>query len=60
MRTLGDGTTEVKTLSRWESMAAVTAFAGDHPEVARHYPEDDRFLIEKPEHHRVVAGVSTG
>src|SRR3954470_21827462 len=59
MRACGDGTTEVTTLSWWESMAAITAFAGDDPEVARYYPEDDRFLLEKPEqveHHRVVAG----
>jgi heme-degrading monooxygenase HmoA len=59
MRALGDGTTEVTTLSWWESMTAITAFAGDDPEVARYYPEDDRFLLAKPErveHHRLVAG----
>ena len=63
MRALGDGTTEVATLSWWESMAAITAFAGDDPEVARYYPEDDRFLLEQPEqveHHRVVAGSLIG
>jgi heme-degrading monooxygenase HmoA len=61
MRRLADGTTEVTTLSWWESMAAITAFAGDDPEAARYYLEDDRFLLEKPEqveHHRVVAGSS--
>jgi heme-degrading monooxygenase HmoA len=63
MRTLADGSTEVTTLSWWESMAAVIAFAGENPEVARYYPEDDRFLLEKPEqveHHRVVAGSPIG
>ena len=63
MRRLDDGTTEVTTLSWWETMAAITAFAGENPEVARYYPEDDRFLLAKPErveHHRVVAGSLIG
>jgi hypothetical protein len=44
-------------------MDAVIAFAGDNPEVARYYPEDDRLLLAKPErveHHRVVAGSLIG
>jgi hypothetical protein len=39
-------------------MDAIRAFAGDQPELARYYPEDDRFLVHRPlnvEHHRVVA-----
>jgi len=63
MRGLADGTTEVTTLSWWESMDAIIAFAGDDPAVARYYPEDDRFLLAKPEqveHHRVVAGALIG
>lgn len=31
----------------WESMAAVSAFAGLDPAKAKYYPEDDRFLLEK-------------
>lgn len=57
MRTLGDGTTEVTTLSWWSSMEAIVAFAGPRPEAARYYPEDDRFLRERPvsvAHHRIV------
>jgi heme-degrading monooxygenase HmoA len=56
---LGDGTSEVSTLSWWTSMAAIVAFAGDQPERARYYPDDDRFLLDRPEgvdHRRVVAG----
>jgi heme-degrading monooxygenase HmoA len=55
-RDLGDGTTEVATMSWWESMDSIRAFAGDEPERARYYPEDDRFLVERPEHveHSVV------
>jgi heme-degrading monooxygenase HmoA len=58
LRDLGNGETEVSTLSWWESMDAIRAFAGDPPELARYYPEDDRFLVHRPlhvEHHRVVA-----
>ena len=59
LRALGDGTSEVTTLSWWESMDAIRAFAGEDVEAARYYPDDDRFLLDKPnqvEHHRVVAG----
>jgi heme-degrading monooxygenase HmoA len=62
MRPLGDGTSEVITLSWWESMNAVQRFAGDKPEVARYYPDDDRFLLERPilvEHYHVIASSVT-
>jgi heme-degrading monooxygenase HmoA len=49
-RDLGDGTSEVATMSWWTGMDAIRAFAGDDPELARYYPEDDRFLVERPEH----------
>ena len=58
-RDLGDGTTEVTTLSWWTSMDAVRGFAGPEPERARYYPEDDRFLVEHTEyveHHVVESG----
>jgi heme-degrading monooxygenase HmoA len=58
LRALGDGTTEVTTLSWWSSMEAIHGFAGEDIEVARYYPEDDKFLLEKPErveHHVVKA-----
>ena len=48
-RDLGDGTTEVATMSWWTTMDAIRGFAGDQPELARYYPEDDRFLVERPE-----------
>lgn len=59
MRTLGDGVSEVTTLSWWRDMDSVRGFAGDDPERAVYYPEDDRFLLDRPEfveHHRVFAG----
>ncbi|MEV1130166.1 hypothetical protein [Agromyces sp. NPDC049794] len=46
-RDLGDGRTEIVTLSRWESLAAIVGFAGDDIERAVFYPEDDEFLIER-------------
>ncbi|WP_380872845.1 antibiotic biosynthesis monooxygenase [Sphingomonas sp. DBB INV C78] len=57
-RDLGDGTTELTTLSWWRSMDSIRLFAGEDVERARYYPEDDRFLIERPEfveHHVVTS-----
>jgi len=31
----------------WDSMDSVKQFAGDEPEKAKYYPEDDDFLLEK-------------
>ena len=42
---------EFTTLTFWESMEAIKAFAGDDPEIARYYPEDDQFLLTRE--HRV-------
>ena len=56
MRALGEGVSEVTTLSWWDSMEAIKGFAGDQPEVARYYPDDDRFLLDRPpnvDHYRV-------
>jgi heme-degrading monooxygenase HmoA len=39
--------TEIVTLSFWDSLEAVRAFAGDDIERAVFYPEDDRFLVER-------------
>jgi heme-degrading monooxygenase HmoA len=58
IRTIGDGTSEITTLSWWRDMDAVRGFAGDQPERSVYYPEDDRYLIDKPEfveHHRIFA-----
>ena len=46
------------TLTFWESVAAIRAFAGPDYERARYYPEDDAYLLEREPrvtHHRVVA-----
>jgi len=46
-RDLGGGRTEVLTLSWWESLDSIRGFAGDDPEAARFYPEDDRYLLDR-------------
>ena len=44
-------------ISLWDDLEAICRFAGDEPEVAVYYAEDDRYLIDRPphvEHHQVV------
>ena len=49
VRDLDDDRAEVITLSWWPSMDAIRGFAGDDVERAVYYPEDDRYLLTKPE-----------
>ena len=44
-RDLGDGRTEVTTLSWWESLEVIRGFAGDDIGKAVFYPEDEKYLI---------------
>ena len=46
IRSEGDRT-EFVTLSFWESLDAVRAFAGEDVDRAVFYPEDDRYLVER-------------
>jgi heme-degrading monooxygenase HmoA len=46
-RDLGDGRTEFVTLSWWVDLEHVKAFAGEDLSVARYYPEDDDYLIDR-------------
>jgi heme-degrading monooxygenase HmoA len=46
-RDLGDGRTEVLTLSWWESLDSIRGFAGADISVAVYYPEDDDYLIDR-------------
>jgi heme-degrading monooxygenase HmoA len=60
LRRDAEGKTEFLTFSLWESMDAVKAFAGENPEVAVFYPEDDRYLVERDEtvsHYEVARSV---
>jgi len=38
---------EVAVLSLWDSLASIVKFAGEDPEVAVFYPEDDRYLTQR-------------
>jgi heme-degrading monooxygenase HmoA len=38
---------EFLTISLWESLDVIRAFAGDDIERAVFYPEDDRYLVER-------------
>ena len=49
VRGLDDERAEVITLSWWPSMDAIRGFAGDDVERAVYYPEDDRYLLTRPE-----------
>ena len=43
---------EFTLLTLWDSEHAIRAFAGDDIGLARYYPEDDGFLLEKVKHVR--------
>ena len=60
VRDLGDGRSEVTTLSWWETLDHIRGFAGDDIERAVFYPEDDDYLIDREvtvTHHEVVRRV---
>jgi heme-degrading monooxygenase HmoA len=40
------GETEFYVISFWESLDAVRGFAGEDPEVAVYFPEDEEYLLE--------------
>lgn len=46
-RDLGGGRSEIMTLSWWHTFEDIRAFAGDDIEVARYYPEDDGYLLDR-------------
>jgi heme-degrading monooxygenase HmoA len=61
-RDLGDGRTEIVTLSFWDTRESIHEFAGAEIERAVFYPEDERFLIERDLSvtHYEVAGPPAG
>jgi heme-degrading monooxygenase HmoA len=50
VRDLNEERSEIVTLSWWADMQAVKAFAGTEIGRARYFPQDDRFLLTRPEH----------
>ncbi|HEX2497820.1 MAG TPA: hypothetical protein VHO00_03405 [Actinomycetes bacterium] len=59
-RDLGDETTEILTLSWWDDLDSIRAFAGDDIEAAKYYPEDERFLVSQDDTVRHYAVASSG
>jgi hypothetical protein len=49
IRDIDDHRSEIVTLSLWTSLDAIRAFAGDPVDQARYFPEDDRYLLTRPE-----------
>jgi hypothetical protein len=49
VRDLDAQRSEIVTLSWWSSTEAIRVFAGDDFERARYFPQDDRFLLSRPE-----------
>ncbi len=47
LRRIDDEAAHFLLVTMWDSMDAVKKFAGEHPEIAKYYPEDDSFLLEK-------------
>jgi len=49
-----DNDTEFITVSYWESVDAMSRFAGDDPTRIHHLPRDPEFLLEMPESVQVL------
>jgi hypothetical protein len=45
LRDLGDGRSEILSLSWWTGLDGIRQFAGPDVDLARYYPEDDVFLL---------------
>jgi heme-degrading monooxygenase HmoA len=56
-RPVEDDRAEFVVISLWDSREAIAAFAGEDIDVARFYPEDDDFLVQREwtcEHYEVA------
>lgn len=45
-----DGVAHFLLVTLWDSMKSMKRFAGEQPEIAKYYPEDDDFLLRKEQH----------
>ena len=50
LRRIDGNRAEFLIVTLWDSMDAVRQFAGDDPERAVFYPEDDRYLVARDDH----------
>ena len=61
-RDLDPDRSEIVTLSWWVNEDAIKAFAGNDIDRARYFPEDDRFLLTRPDrvsHYESAAPMAT-
>jgi len=49
LRKIEKGVAHFLLVTFWDSMESVKRFAGEQPEKAKYYPEDNQFLLEKEE-----------
>jgi hypothetical protein len=49
VRDIDETRSEVVTLSWWTSLDAIREFAGEPPERARYFPDDDQYLLTRPD-----------
>lgn len=49
LRRTGEDAAHFLLVTIWDSIDSVKKFAGNQPEIAKYYPEDDSFLLEKKE-----------
>ncbi len=55
------GVTHFTVTTLWSSMDAICSFAGENPERARYYAQDDEFLLEREPtvtHHEVLMAIT--
>src|SRR5262245_37176048 len=41
------GTSEIEVVSLWQDLESIAAFAGGDISVARFFPDDDRYLVDR-------------
>lgn len=49
LRSIAGDRAQFRFISLWDSMEAIRRFAGDTPERAVFFPEDDRYLVDRDE-----------
>ncbi len=49
LRRIDEDAAHFLLVTLWDSMESVKKFAGEHPEKAKYYPEDESLLLEKEE-----------
>jgi heme-degrading monooxygenase HmoA len=50
VRDIDETRSEIVTLSWWTSLDAIRAFAGEPPDRARYFPEDNEHLLTRPDY----------